>query len=110
MSGSRPSPEEELAHDSAAISLNHQVYAECRRHAALSWRRAGADYAPAAAPTRASPITWKPSARPGPSSRPFPRWKCAGTLADELTAARDAEEEAIHALKAVVGQGKVARV
>ena len=74
-----------------------------------SWRRAGRAmprrqaYARVADHLEAVCAAW-------PFLTPIPTLEVRRTLADELAAARDAEAEAIHALKAVVRQGKVARV
>ncbi len=98
--------EEELAHDSNALSYNHYVYAECRRHAAAFLAAQGAEFADAAeAYCRvAGALDALCAAWPFPA--PVPALTVRRELAQHLAVARDAENEGVRALQAVMNRAK----
>jgi hypothetical protein len=100
--------EEELAHDSAQISLNHLVYAECRRHAADFLAAQGTEFAEAAEAyaTVANELQTVCEAWPFPAA--IPSLITRRSLAEHLTRARDAEGIAIRALEAALEREKLA--
>ncbi len=98
--------EEELAHASDALSYNHFVYAECRRHAAAFLASQGAEFAEAADAYRrvAAALDALCTAWPFPS--PVPALSVRRELAGCLAEARDAENAGIRALQAVMAGTK----
>jgi hypothetical protein len=94
--------EEEPAHDSNALSINHFVYAECRRHAADFLASQGPTFAPAAEAFGrvAALLTGICTAWPFPA--PTPDLEVRRALADALAEAREAEADGIRALEAVL--------
>ena len=100
--------EEELAHDTDALSYNHFVYAECRRHAADFLAAQGSEFAEAAEAYRrvADALASLCAAWPFPS--PVPAVALRRELAQQLALARDAENDGVRALQAVMSRMKTA--
>lgn len=100
--------EEELAHASHYLSINHLVYAECRRHGADFLARQGPGYAEAAREYGrvAAALDAVSAAWPFPGE--VPSLKVRRELAQHLAAARDAEARAVGALERLLNRGKVA--
>ncbi|HEY3377389.1 MAG TPA: hypothetical protein VGL77_07825 [Armatimonadota bacterium] len=102
--------EEELAHDSAAISLNHLVYAECRRHAADFLTAQGPEFAEAATAYARVADALQALCTAWPYPTPIPSLAVRRELAQHLAEARDAEAEGVQALDAILEQQKAARI
>ncbi len=101
--------EEEVAHASDALSYNHFVYAECRRHAArflegqgVAFAESAIAYARVAEALDAVCAVWKFPA-------PVPPLAVRRELAEQLAIARDAEVEAVHALESAIQQDAALR-
>lgn len=94
--------EEEMAHDSRHLSFNHQVYAECRRHAAAFLQAQGLDYAGAAAAYGRVAAELDALCAAWPCPGPVPSLTERRAMADHLAAARDAETDAVAALETVM--------
>lgn len=93
--------DEDLALASDALSYNQYVYAECRRHATLFLQNLGSDYAEAAGHyARVADLLDEVGAA-WPFPAPPPSLDVRRGLAETLTAARDAEDEAVRALDAL---------
>ncbi|HOF90126.1 MAG TPA: hypothetical protein PLZ36_18780 [Armatimonadota bacterium] len=94
--------QEELTHHSEACSVNHVVYAECRRHAANFLAAQGPDYAAAAAAYAdvADALDVLCAAWPFPA--PVPPLRVRRDLVEQLRRARDAEARGVAALDAVL--------
>lgn len=91
--------EEDLAHDSAEISLNHQVYAECRRHAAQFLAAQGPRFAPAAEAFEQVATALEALCNAWSFPAPIPPVATRRELAKYLVQARDAEAIGITALE-----------
>lgn len=98
--------EEEQAHDSNALSLNHFVYAECRHHAAEFLASQGPDFAEAADAYRRVAAALDAVCAAWPFLAPVPSVAIRRALANKLAEARDAEEEGVCALQAVMTHAK----
>lgn len=96
--------EEDLAHDSPAVSLNHAVYAECRRHAADFLAAQGSEYAEAAAAYARVAAALDAICAAWPCMAPVPIAEGRRQLAARLAGARDAETEGIAALRGVLAR------
>ncbi len=94
--------EEDLAYDSAEISLNHQVYAECRRHAALFLAAQGARFAAAATAYEQVATALEAVCGAWPFPGPIPAVARRRELAHYLAQARDAEVIGVAALEAAL--------
>jgi len=102
--------EEELPHESAALSVNHLVYAECRRHAADFLAAQGAEYAGAAASFQRVAEALQAVCAAWPFPGPIPPLTTRRALASHLAAARDAEADGIRAIKAVLDAERKVKV
>lgn len=102
--------EEELAHDSSALSFNHFVYAECRRHAADFLAAQGETFAAAAEAYGrvAGALDALCTAWPFPAATPA--LDVRRGLAERLIEARDAESAAVQLLQSALERTKIARV
>ena len=102
--------EEELPHNSDALSMNHFVYAECRRHAAEFLATRGPAYAEATEAYRAvaEALDALCAAWPYPAAIPSPGVR--QELVQYLRTARDAEEQGIRLLQNVVETEKLVKV
>lgn len=103
----RAMAEEDLAHDSAAVSINHVVYAECRRHAADFLKDQGSEFSLAAEAYARVADALDALCTAWPYLAPVPSPAVRRQLAGQLEAARDAEAEAVEALKSVLIQERV---
>ena len=102
--------EEEMAHDSQALSLNHFVYAECRRHAATFLAAQGAEFAPAAEAYHQVASALEVLTERWPFPAPVPDVAVRRDLANYLAKARDAENTAIAELEALLQENCLAPV
>lgn len=101
--------EDELAHDSNALSINHVVYAECRRHAAEFLAHQGAEFADAARAYQRVADELAAICAAWPFPAPVPTLETRRELAGHLIAARDAENEGIHALEMALNAAQLVK-
>ena len=94
--------EEEMAHDSNALSFNHFVYAECRRHAAEFLAAQGPEFAEAAQAYQRVAAALDAICAAWHFPSPVPPLETRRELAVCLAEARDAEEEGMQALQAAL--------
>lgn len=98
--------EEELAHDSDALSYNHYVYAECREHAADFLDKLGPDYADAATAYREVATALLTLCDRWPFPAPAPSLAARVELSGLLETARDAESRGIEAITIALAKEK----
>ena len=101
--------EEDLAHDSSEISLNHQVYAECRRHAAQFLDGQGARFAAAAAAYDEVATALESLCAAWSFPAPIPSVAKRIELARYLRVARDAEAVGIAAMEQALAGDRIVR-
>ncbi|MHB9133145.1 MAG: hypothetical protein ACYDBB_18915 [Armatimonadota bacterium] len=89
------------------VALNHEVYAECRRHAADFLDAQGAEFADAAGAYRQVADALTHICEVWPFSAPVPTHAVRRELAADLVRARDAEAEGIRALGAALEREKL---
>ena len=94
--------DEEMAHSAKAISFNHIVYAECRRHAADFLAAQDDTFAEAAAGYREVADALQALCDAWPATAPMPSLNTRKQYIEYLVQARDAEHRAVDALEAVV--------
>jgi len=98
--------EEEVAHDSDALSYTHFVYAECRRHAAEFLAAQDPVFAEAAAAYRRVADALDAVCTAWPFPAPVPALSMRREIAQQLACARDAENDGIQALQAILTPAK----
>ena len=101
--------QEDLEYDSATVSLNHLVYAECRRYAADFLAGQGAEFAEAATAYARVADALQAVCAAWPYLTPVPSLDVRRQLAEHLTVARDAEIDGVDKLKSVLGLEKTVK-
>ena len=99
--------EEEMAHDSQSLSLNHQVYAECRHHAADFLATQGAEFTAVAEAYHQVATALDGLTERWPFPGPIPPLSTRKEMALCLSQARDMEAQAIAELESVLTREKI---
>lgn len=94
--------EEEMAHDSQALSLNHQVYAECRQYAADFLAAEGSEFAAAAEAYQQVANALDCLTERWPFPGPIPSLDARKEMALYLAKARDMEAQAVAELENIL--------